>query len=70
MPTGIPRALFPLSDQQQGQVRRDLQDFIRGKRRFIAIKRWIDVQEDDISKHRVAAFITDIFRDEWLDPPK
>lgn len=70
MPTGIPRAMFPLDAGQQEQLRRNLQDFIRGKKRFIAIKRWVDVQDDEISKERVAAFICDIFRHQWLNPEK
>jgi hypothetical protein len=68
MPTGIPNAFFPLTAEQQEQCRRNLQDFIRGKKRFIAVRRWVDVQDDEISKRRVAAFICDMLRDTWLNP--
>jgi hypothetical protein len=70
MPTGIPNEFFPLNAEQKEQVRRNLQDFVRGKKRFIAIKRWVDVQDDEISKRRVAAFIIEMLRDTWLNPPE
>jgi hypothetical protein len=60
---------FPLNESQMRQVERDVQDFVSGRKRFRALKRWIETQDTAIDKAKVASHIADVFRHRWLNPP-
>jgi hypothetical protein len=59
---------FPLTDFQLVQMERDLADFVRGKKRLVAVKRWVTTQDAELDRNRVAAHIAEMFREKYLNP--
>ena len=59
---------FPLTDFQLVQLERDMADFVRGRKRLVAVKRWVTTQDAELDRNRVAAHIADMFRDRYLNP--
>lgn len=48
--------------QQMGQIDRDVLDFVRGRRRIVQVKRWVETQEDELTKENVSKMLAEKIR--------